>query len=68
MLNAGAARQLYPTPPNERTGTGGTVPLMLAAKQVNPALLRLLLEKGGDEQLHLVDRARVGPPPHASLV
>ena len=59
MLNAGAAQQLLPAKGNEREAYR-KIPLLMAARHGNLALMRLLLEKGGDEQVNLVDHEGVG--------
>ena len=58
MLDAGAAQQLVPAKGNEME-IYRKFPILMAAKHGNPALMRLLLEKGGDEQVNLVDHEGV---------
>lgn len=58
MLNAGAALQLLPADGNEYERYR-SFPILMAAKHGNAALMRLLLEKGGDEQASLVDHKGV---------
>ena len=54
MLEAGASRQLLPVEGDEGPlSTSREFPFLTAASYGNPVLLRLLLEKGGDEQLNL---------------
>jgi len=54
MLDAGAAQQLIPAEGNVNEHRR-EFPMLLAAHHGNAAMMRLLLEKGGDEQVNLVD-------------
>jgi len=60
MLDAGAADQLLSTAGHNRLGFERKFPFLSAARNANLALMRLLLEKGGDEQVLLMDREGVG--------
>ena len=63
MLDAGAAQQLVPVEGSaDENEHQREFPILMAAKHGNAALMRLLLEKGGDEQVNLVDREGVCLP------